>query len=95
VICLCLLGLYYAGTEGVLTAMASEVVPVELRTSGLAVLATCIGIAKMASSLLCGWMWGTFGSQTSLTVFVAGLAIALLVSGLWLRSVNRHEEIEQ
>ena len=30
-----------------------------------------------------------------LGVFVAGLAIALLVSGLWLRSMNRHEEIEQ
>ena len=94
VVCLCLLGVYYAGTEGVLMAMASAIVPLELRTSGLAVLATFVGIAKMGSSLLCGWMWHVFGAQTSVTVFVAGLATALPVSGLWLRA-TRHEEIDQ
>ena len=50
--CLLLLGLYYAGTEGVLTAMASAAVPPEMRASGLAFLATAIALGKAGSSLL-------------------------------------------
>jgi MFS family permease len=90
-ICLCLLGIYYAGTEGVLMAMASAVIPLELRTSGLAVLATFVGIAKTVSSLLYGWSWQVFGAQMSLILFALGLLIALLISGLWLRATGHAE----
>jgi predicted MFS family arabinose efflux permease len=85
VFCLLLLGLYYSATEGVLLAMASEVIPAESRTSGLAVLMTCISLAKMASSLLFGWLWQSWGASTAVLMFTFGLAAAILISVRWLR----------
>lgn len=47
-----LLGAYYAATDGALMALASEIVPPELRTSGLALLTTGMSLARLLSSLL-------------------------------------------
>jgi MFS family permease len=83
--CLCLFGVFYAATEGVLTAMASAVIPPELRTSGIAIVATLVGIGKLISSVLFGWMWETYGALPSTFAFGVTLAIALPVAGFWLR----------
>lgn len=80
-----LFGFYYAGTEGVLRAMASRVIPAEYRTSGLALLATLIGGGKLLSSLLVGWLWGSRGSSAALIALGLGLIFALPISLLWLR----------
>jgi MFS family permease len=85
VLCLVLLGMYYAGTEGVLMAMASAVVPEGSRTSGLAVIGTAIGIGKMISSLVFGWLWTSQGALPALLVFAGILACMICVSALWLR----------
>jgi MFS family permease len=85
VICLAMMGAYYAATEGVLMAMASAVVPPALRTSGLAMLATAVGLGKMGSSLLFGWVWEVFGAQTALAHFSIALVAALAGAGIWLR----------
>ena len=82
VACLLLLGLYYAATEGILMAMASAVIPAELRTSGLATLAAVVGLGKMVASLLFGVLWHTLGTGAALAVFGVGLAAALVVSTL-------------
>jgi MFS family permease len=87
--CLLLLGLYYAGTEGVLMAMASAAVPPEARASGLAVLATAIAMGKMGSSLLFGWMWDAYGVRSTIVMFVAILMAATLVAGSCLRVIGR------
>jgi MFS family permease len=87
--CLLLLGLYYAGTEGVLMAMASAAVPPETRATGLAVLATAIALGKMISSLWFGWMWGVYGVWSAIVVFGAILMAALLVAGISLRVIGR------
>ena len=83
--CLVLLGLYYAATEGILMAMASAVTPAELRTSGLALLATFVGLGKMIASLLFGVLWSAVGTGSALLLFGIGLAAALVISTLWLR----------
>jgi MFS family permease len=87
--CLLLLGLYYAGTEGVLMAMASAAIPPELRTSGLAVLVTAIALGKMGSSLLFGWIWNASGVWYAILTFVTILVAALLVAGFSLRVIGR------
>ena len=87
--CLVLLGLYYAATEGILMAMASAVIPVELRTSGLALLATGVGLGKMTASLLFGVLWHTTGTGGALLLFGVGLAAALVASTLRLRWTGR------
>ena len=78
--CLFLFGLHYAATEGVLTAMASNLIPAECRTTGLAIVASCLGFAKMGSSLLFGLLWQMWGPQVALSAFAVGLAAAVLIA---------------
>ena len=87
--CLLLLGLYYAGTEGLLMAMASTAVPPELRSSGLAVLATAIALGKMVSSLLFGFIWDAYGVWFAIVTFATILLSALIVAGFSLRVIER------
>jgi MFS family permease len=82
--CLFFFGLYYAATEGVLMAMASAVVPGELRTSGLAVLGTMMGLGKMTASLIFGWLWQFHSAQTTVTAFGAALVPILIVVVAWM-----------
>ncbi len=88
-LCLFFLGLYYAGTEGVLAAMASSIIPAEYRTRGLAVLATTVSTGKFCSSLLFGWLWQTWGMHTALISMSLGLAGSLSIAVYWLRQ-SRH-----
>lgn len=74
---LSLLGLYYAATAGVLMAMASGAVPVDLRAGGLALVTTAVAVAKLGGSLLFGGLWSRFGSEMAVTGFLLGLAVAV------------------
>jgi MFS family permease len=76
--CLLLFGLYYAATEGVLTAMISVVVPEEFRTSGLAVLGTLINVGKLISSVLFGWLWQMWGTPSAISALAIGLVVVVL-----------------
>jgi MFS family permease len=87
--CLLLLGLYYAGTEGVLMAMASAAVPAQMRASGLAILATAIALGKAGSSLLFGWIWNAYGAPSAIVTFGAILTAAMLAAGFCLRVIGR------
>jgi MFS family permease len=89
--CLFLLGLYYAGTEGVLVAMASAAVPQEMRASGLAILATAIALGKAGSSLLFGWIWDAYDVRYAILTFGAILAVAMIAAGICLRAVGRKQ----
>jgi predicted MFS family arabinose efflux permease len=77
--CLFLFGLYYAATEGVLTAMISAVIPAELRTSGLALLGTFVSLGKLISSLLFGWLWQTWDTQSAISTLAIGLVVAVAI----------------
>jgi MFS family permease len=88
-LCLFLFGLFYAATEGVLTAMASALVPSEIRTSGLALMVTVVGLGKLISSVVFGWMWQAYGIGPSLLVFGVALAALLPMVGLFLRAARR------
>lgn len=85
---LVLLGLYYAGTEGVLMAMASAVVPPEMRASGLAILATAVALGKAGSSLLFGWVWDAYGAPSAIVTFGAILTAAMIAAGFCLRVIG-------
>lgn len=91
-VCLALMGLYYAGTEGILMALASAIVPASLRTSGLALIGTAIGIGKMLSSLLFGWAWSARGQGGAIVIFLVALVVALVVATVWLRRVLQESQ---
>jgi MFS family permease len=80
-----LLGTYYAATDGVLMALASEILPSALRGSGLALLVTATSMARLVASILFGTLWTWLGAETALVAFAVGLAVAMVVGALALR----------
>ena len=80
VVCLVMLGLFYAATEGVLMAMASRLIPAAHRTTGLALLLTGVGTAKFVSSLMFGWLWQRGGIDFALQVFVVACITMIVIS---------------
>jgi MFS family permease len=85
---LTLIGAYYAATDGVLMALASRMLPADLRTTGLALLTTGTGSARLLASACYGTVWSWYGAERALMVFVSGLVVVL-----WLarRTVARME----
>jgi len=75
-----LLGAYYAATDGVLAALGSAMLPVTLRGSGLALLATATSLARLGASVAFGWLWTVWGREAAMLSFGVGLSIALAVS---------------
>ena len=83
---LVLLGAYYAGTDGVLMALASARLPEDLRTSGMALLMTVSNLARLVASILFGWLWTWRGVEFAVVVFGSGLVVAIALSAFLLRS---------
>ena len=75
-----LLGGYYAATDGVLAALASGTLPISLRGTGLALLATGSNLARAAASLAFGVTWTWWGRETTLTLFAVALCAAMVVA---------------
>jgi MFS family permease len=84
-----LLGTYYAATDGVLMALASSILPASLQASGLALLATTIGLARLCSSLVFGAVWTWIGADQALTGFAIGLSVATMGAAAVLRFIPR------
>jgi hypothetical protein len=82
ILCVCLLGTYYAGTDGVLAAVTSLVLPPEVRSTGLALVATATSGARLVSSVVFGLLWTQWNAQAGIAVF--GGALAALVLAVWL-----------
>jgi MFS family permease len=80
-----LLGLYYAATDGVVMALVARGLPGAIRTTGMALVTSVIGLARMAASVVFGWCWTEWSHETAMSVFAAGLAISLLLTLLAIR----------
>ena len=83
---LLLLGCYYAGTDGVLMALASSRLPDDLRTSGMALLMTVSNLARLAASILFGWLWTWRGVEFAVGVFGGWLVAAIVLARFLLGS---------
>jgi len=86
--CLILFGIYYAATEGILMALVSVVIPPAHRTSGIAIVGTAIGIAKLLSSLAFGALWTGIGVRGAVICFVIVLGVALAISLALMRATD-------
>src|SRR5207248_3847812 len=86
--CLLLLGAHYAATDGVLMALASEVVPAPVRGSGLALLTTGTAVARLVAAVGFGALWTWVGLQSASLVFTAGLFLAICLAATVLRPME-------
>jgi hypothetical protein len=77
---LLLVGCYYAATDGVLMALASNLLPERLRGSGLALLVTATSIGRLLASVVLGAIWTWVGLETAVLCFGIGLVAAMLVA---------------
>ncbi|MEW1642177.1 MFS transporter [Streptomyces sp. NPDC091219] len=68
-------GAFYAATDGVLMAVASDSVPERLRSSGLALVQTGQAAARFVCSLGFGAAWTLWGDRTALTASAVALAV--------------------
>jgi MFS family permease len=89
-----LLGAYYAGTDGVLMALASARLPEHQRATGMALLMTVTSLARLTASILFGWLWTWRGVEVAVVTFGSGLAAAIIVTWLFLeRSPDTRHEV--
>ncbi len=82
VLCLLLLGTYYAATDGVLMALASGVLPGTLRSSGLALVTTATASARLVSSVAFGSLWALWGPEATVRAFLIALVLAIPVAAV-------------
>ena len=87
IVMLALLGAFYACTDGILMAMASTVVPRELRTSGLAVLTTAASLSLMTTGIVWGQFAEWWGLQTTVKIFAVAVG-AMSVIGAFMLHVR-------
>lgn len=85
VLVLLLLGTFYAATDGVMSALATRLVPPASRASGISAAQTVVAVFRFVASLGFGLLW-QFGSlQTAMLVMGVGLAVAIPLAGALLR----------
>ena len=88
-----LLGTYYAATDGVLMALASRVIPDELRSSGLAWITTVTTLAKLGASMLFGLVFSIWGPAGAVSSFLVALVVVLPVAAAVLLRPSRRPEV--
>ncbi|MBD3782026.1 MAG: MFS transporter [Micrococcales bacterium] len=89
VVCLLLLGTFYAATDGALAALSARLVPAAVRASGIATAQTVVAAARFVSSIGFGLLWVALGSGGALWVVAAGLAVVLVPAVLLVRPLDR------
>ena len=82
---LALHGTFYAATDGVLPAALADIVPEQLRASGLAIVGTSQALARFCCSLAFGAAWTAWGDGPALAGAAVGLLCCATVAGMALR----------
>ncbi|MFF3677195.1 MFS transporter [Streptomyces sp. NPDC002120] len=77
---LALLGIFYAGTDGVLMALAAPALPAQGRAGGLALLQTGQALARLLGAAGFGAAWTLWGQRPALWAAVLALAGALVAA---------------
>lgn len=93
VLVLLLLGTFYAATDGVLSALATQSIPEESRASGIAAAQTVVALTRFVSSVGFGLMWQLSGRAEALWVMGAALVVALLAATWFLRPLLRTRRV--
>jgi len=87
-VCLLLLGAFYAATDGVLAALAAGVAPEGGTASGLAAAQTVVALARFVASTVFGVLWFAWGAGVALIVFAILLGVAIPMAMVALRPLT-------
>ena len=89
---LLMLGTFYAATDGVLAALASQLVPAASRASGISAAQTVVAAARFGASVAFGVMWQFSGLTTAMVVMSIGLLVAIPAAA-WLLRIREHSTL--
>lgn len=89
VACLVLLGGFYAATDGVLAALASQLTPPDKLATGLGAAQTVVALSRMAASAGFGVLWFALGPSVAMMVVGGCLAAAVVAAWFILRGGMR------
>ena len=87
--CLVLLGAFYAATDGILAALASQATPVETLASGIAAAQTAVAVSRLIASIGFGLLWYSLGRDGAMIVVAVALAVLIPVAVVILRDLLR------
>lgn len=91
VLCLVFLGAFYAGTDGVLSALTAQLTTPETRATAIATAQTVVALARFASAAGFGVLWYAVGRDTAMIVVAIVLAVAIPLVAILLRPLLRRE----
>jgi MFS family permease len=77
ILALAMLGTFYAATDGVLSAIASTLVPSTVRASGIASAQTVVAVARMGAAAGFGGLWFTMGPRLAMTVVAVAVVVVV------------------
>jgi MFS family permease len=83
--CLVLLGVFYAATDGVLAALASQLTPPDKLATGLGAAQTVVALSRMTASVGFGVLWFALGPSAAMVVAGCCLAVGVVASWFILR----------
>jgi MFS family permease len=75
-------GLHMGLTQGLISALIADAIPLEVRGTAFGVFGLVSGMALLSASLLAGWLWQIFGAPAT---FWGGSFIAALTLLMFLR----------
>jgi hypothetical protein len=87
-VCLILLGAFYAATDGVLAALASQLTPPGKLATGIASAQTVVALSRMTASAGFGVLWYAVGASTAMLVAGGFLACAVVAVAFILRGAG-------
>jgi MFS family permease len=88
-LCLLLLGVFYAATDGILAALAAQFSPPSGTASGIAAAQTVVAGSRLLASTGFGFLWFFAGRDASVLIVAGALAVVLPVAAVLLLSGNR------
>jgi MFS family permease len=94
VICLVLVGAYYAMTDGVLMALVSSLCEPAHRASGMAAVASVTSAGRFVAALAFGALWTRSGAAFAASSFAIALALAVAVAAVVLMRARHHHAFE-
>lgn len=89
VVCIVLLGAYYAATDGILAALAVKQLPAEMHATGIACIGTLTSLGRMGSSILFGWGWENLGQEQAVGWFGIAMLAMLCLTVLAARKLGQ------
>ncbi|TDL41737.1 MFS transporter [Arthrobacter nitrophenolicus] len=88
-LCLALLGAFYAATDGVLAALAAQLTPADRLATGIGTVQTVTALSRVAASTAFGVLWFATGPATAMMVVAVLLLAGIPAAFMILRKAQR------